>query len=62
MRLKLRVQKYLVVARKVEDSSDWAFTICRRGMEELLGERLPRGEEVTVEVIGTLLGEEDVPV
>ena len=52
MKLKLRVQRHLVVAWKAEDDGEWIFTLCRHGFGELIGQRLRPGEEWLVEVTG----------
>ena len=52
MRLRLRVQRDLVIAWKAEDSGDWVFSLCRRGFSELIGQPLRPGEEWLVEVTG----------
>lgn len=55
MKLRLRVQRDLVVAWKAEDSGEWVFTLCRRGFSELIGQKLRPGEEWLVEVNGHAL-------
>ena len=58
MKLKLRVQRHLVVAWREDDSGEWFFTLCRTGLSEMLGERLKPGEEYTIEVSGKVLKKE----
>ena len=55
MKLKCRVQAHLVVAWKAEDSGDWVFTLCRRGLQEVLGVPLRPGDEVTFDLSGKLI-------
>lgn len=55
MRLRLKVQRHLVVAWKDDDSGDWIFTLCRKGFGELIGQDLRPGEEWLVEVNGKAL-------
>lgn len=55
MKLKLKVQRDLVIAWKAEDSGDWVFSLCRRGFSELVGQPLHPGEEWLVEVDGHAL-------
>lgn len=50
MKIKIRIQRHLAIGHLAEDSGDWVFTCCRRGIEELLGRRAKPGEEVTVEI------------
>lgn len=56
MRLKVRVQRHLVAACKVEDADgDWMFTLCRRGLEEALGQRLRTGEVIEIDLTAKLI-------
>lgn len=55
MRLRLKVQKHLVVAWKDDDNGEWIFTLCRQGFGELIGQKLRPGEEWLVEVNGKAL-------
>lgn len=57
MRLRIKIQRHLVVAYRAEDSGEWLFTLCRRGMEELVGQRLKPGTELTVEVSGKIVSD-----
>lgn len=50
MRLKLRVQRHLVVAHMADDPGDWVFTLCRSGMSQAIGRRLVPGEEIEIEI------------
>ena len=52
MKLKLKVQRHLVVAHREEDPGDWVFTLCRTGFGDLIGQKLLPGEEWLVEVTG----------
>ena len=47
-RVNLRVQPGLVVGWLADDPGDWVFTLCRRGMEELLDRKLRINEELQV--------------
>ena len=52
MKLKLKVQRHLVVAHDAEDTGEWVFTLCRIGFSKLIGQTLRPGEEWLVEVTG----------
>ena len=53
MKLRLKVQRHLVVAHREEDPGDWVFTLCRSGFGELINQKLTPGEEWLVEVTGS---------
>jgi hypothetical protein len=52
LHLVVRVQRGLVAAHMAGDSGEWVFTLCKAGMERLLGRRLRVGEELEVLVRG----------
>jgi len=58
MKIKVRIQQHLAVAWKAEDPGDWIFTLCRAGVEEILGQKLKTGDEVLLELDATLLEKE----
>lgn len=55
MRLRLKVQRHLVVAWKEEDNGEWVFTLCRKGFSEMIGHPLRPGEEWVVSVSGFVI-------
>jgi hypothetical protein len=58
MRIKVKAQRHLVIGWRECDDGEWAFTICRRGFEAMLGERLETGSTTTVELTGTVIERE----
>jgi len=54
MKIKVKIQRYLAVAHLSEDSGDWVFTICRRGLEKLVNKRLKVGESYIIDIVGIL--------
>lgn len=55
MKLKVKIQRHLALAHLAEDDGEFAFVLCRRGLEKLVGRRLNAGETVVVEVTGELI-------
>ena len=55
MHLRVRVQRHLCIAHRIEDPGDWAFTICRAGLQKLLNQKLKAGESVDIEVSAHIL-------
>lgn len=52
MKLRVKVQRHLALAHIDGDGGEFAFVLCRRGLEKLLGQKLRTGEEWLIEVSG----------
>ena len=50
MKLRIKVQRHIVIAYRADDSGEWVVTVCRAGMGDLLGRHLVTGEELIVEM------------
>ena len=55
MVIRVRIQHQLAVGNIASDDGKFIFVICRRGLEQLLGERLKTGGEYLVKFHGETL-------
>lgn len=55
--LKARIQRHLALAYLAEDDGEFAFVLCRRGLEKAIGKRLKGGQKVMLKVSIELLDE-----
>ena len=59
MKIRVRCQRHLVIAHKADDDGQWVFSLCRRGFEEMIGQKLKTGEVTLVEIVGHVVEEKD---
>jgi hypothetical protein len=59
MKIKVKIQRHLAVGHLADDSGDWVFTVCRRGLSDMVGEKLETGVEYTLELQGEVVANED---
>ena len=58
MRIRVRIQRHLAVGHLADDSGDWVFTLCRSGLQQLVGEKLQTGSEYLVELSGEVIADD----
>ena len=59
MILKVKIQQALAIAHIASDDGEFAFVLCRRGLQQLVGERFKTGETVLIEVEAKVKHEND---
>jgi hypothetical protein len=59
MRIKVRVQRHLAVGHIDGDDGEWIFTVCRSGLQELVGHRLETGKRYTIDLSGEVITDEN---
>ena len=55
LRIKLRIQPTLVTGHLAEDNGNFVFVLCRRGVQQMLGQKLKVGSQYVVEIKGRIL-------
>ena len=58
MLIRVKIQRHLAVGHLAEDNGDWVFTLCRRGFQDMVGEKLATGAEYLVEINGDVVADE----
>jgi hypothetical protein len=59
VKVRLKVQRHLVVGYLDGDPGDWVFTVCRSGMSKLLNEKLKPNDELLIELEGEVIASKD---
>jgi hypothetical protein len=58
MLIRVKIQRHLAVGHLAEDNGDWVFTLCRRGLQDMVGERLHTGSEYLVDITGDVMADD----
>lgn len=53
--IRVKIQRHLALANLADDDGRFAFVLCRRGFEQLIGRRTKIGDEIQVEVTAKMV-------